>query len=233
MQSTGRSVELRRLYEILDRLMERIGAPIRLGDADVSKIKAKRGVYFFFEPGEKRSGSGSGLRVVRVGTHALARGSRSTLRDRLAQHRGTLRKPGGNHRGSIFRLLIGAALIEREPTLYRRTWGHGSSAPSEVRAMERTLEARVSTYIGAMPFLWLSVDDEPGPESLRGYIERNSIAVLSDWNKQALDPPSAAWLGRDCPRERICGSGLWNSNHVNEFHDRRFLDVLSDLVQAM
>ena len=28
-----------------------------------------------------------------------------------------------------------------------------------------------------MPFLWIAVDDEPGAESLRGYIERNAIDV--------------------------------------------------------
>ncbi len=39
----------------------------------------QRGVYFFFEDGETRSGSGSRHRVVRVGTHALVSGSRATL----------------------------------------------------------------------------------------------------------------------------------------------------------
>ena len=29
-----------------------------------------------------------------------------------------------------------------------------------------------------MPFLWFAIDDAPGPKSLRGYVERNSIALL-------------------------------------------------------
>ena len=47
----------------------------------------------------------------------------------------------------------------------------------------------MSTVIGAMPFLWLAVDDEPGAESLRGDIERNAIALLSNFGKQPVDPP--------------------------------------------
>jgi hypothetical protein len=43
--------------------------------------------------------------------------------------------------------------------------------------MERTIEARVTDYIGAMPFLWLAVDEPLGVETGRGYIERNSILV--------------------------------------------------------
>ena len=71
----------------------------------------RRGVYFFFEEGEVRSDSGSGPRVVRVGTHALTDRSKTTLWNRLAQHRGVARSGGGNHRGSVFRLLVGQALL--------------------------------------------------------------------------------------------------------------------------
>ena len=68
------------------------------------------------------------LRIVRVGTHGLKTGSRSTLWGRLSQHRGT--------------------------------------------SAEADVEARVSHYIGDMPFLWLGVEDEIGTASQRGLIER-------------------------------------------------------------
>ena len=84
-----------------------------------------------------------------------------------------------------------------------------------------------------MPFLWLAVDDEPGPESARGFIERNAIALLSNFGRNLLDPPSASWLGQVCDRERVRRSGLWNSNHVDETHDPRFLDVMAKLVADM
>ena len=55
---------------------------------------------------ETRSGTGAGPRVVRIGTHGLKNGSRSTLWGRLSQHRGSSRSGLGNHRGSSFRLLV-------------------------------------------------------------------------------------------------------------------------------
>jgi hypothetical protein len=47
-----------------------------------------RGVYFFREAGESRSDTGEGLRVVRVGTHALKAGGSTTLWSPLSTHRG-------------------------------------------------------------------------------------------------------------------------------------------------
>src|SRR5690242_15727990 len=85
-----------------------------------------RGVYFFFESGEERTHSGSGPRIVRVGTHALTPASRTTLWRRLSQHRGASNTEGGNHRGSIFRLLVGAAIKQRRQTSEPSSWGVGS-----------------------------------------------------------------------------------------------------------
>jgi len=192
----------------------------------------KRGIYFFMEEGEKRSDTGSGPRVVRIGTHALKVGSGTKLWTRLSQHRGQEKTGGGNHRGSIFRLLVGTALMARE-SWECPTWGQGSTASIEVRAGELTLEREVSKVICAMPFLWLGIDDEPGATSLRGYIERNSIALLSNFSKKPLDGPSEEWLGRYCSRERVRKSGLWNSNHVEECYDPTFLHALEGLVIKM
>jgi hypothetical protein len=55
---------------------------------------------------------------------------------------------GGNHRGSIFRLLVGAALIRRDGQKFP-TWGNGDSAEMAVRDRERALEREVSRVIGA------------------------------------------------------------------------------------
>lgn len=90
---------------------------------------------------------------------------------------------------------------------------------------------QVSNYIGNMPFLWLPIDDLPGPDSLRGYIERNAIGLLSNFNQEFVDPPSNTWLGRDSGRERVRQSGLWNNNHVDEGYDASFLEQLERLVK--
>jgi predicted transcriptional regulator len=191
--------------------------------------RRSRGVYFFREPGEYRSDTGEGPRVVRVGTHALKAGSRTTLWTRLSQHKGQANTGGGNHRGSIFRQIVGAALIKRDSVEFR-TWGEGYSASREVREAEFPLERQVSVVIGNMTCLWLLVEDAAGPESLRGYIERNAIALLSNYNEPPLDPPSKNWLGHFSDRERVRRSGLWNQNHVDEACDPAFLDVFDQMV---
>jgi hypothetical protein len=86
---------------------------------------------------------------------------------------------GGNHKGSIFRLIVGTALNDQEGRKYA-TWGLGNSAPKETRDQEIDLEKAVSRAIGSMPFVWLEIDDEPNASSKRGHIERNSIALLSN-----------------------------------------------------
>jgi hypothetical protein len=152
---TNRLDNLRHFYELIDSLDSKLGGKQRLSDCN-GKVKwPLRGVYFFFERGEVRSESGTGPRVVRVGTHGLTSGSRSTVWGRLAQHRGSRNGLAGNHRGSVFRLLVGAALSARHRELQTPTSGQGQSAQRAIRDAEQELERAVSTYIGAMPFLWL------------------------------------------------------------------------------
>ncbi len=203
-----------------------------LGTVNGRQALPARGVYFFFEVGEARKASGAGLRVVRVGTHSLRVGSRTSLWNRLSQHRGAASSGRGNHRASIFRLLVGAALIAREGYSCA-TWGIQRRKLSEAdRASELPLELRVSSTIAEMHCLWLPIDDAPGPSSERGLIERGSIALLSEWGKPPLDPPSQEWLGSLCNRPKVQSSGLWNNVHVQEMYSPVFLDVLERRVLA-
>jgi hypothetical protein len=118
---------LRRFYVLLTELESNIGGTRRLAEASGSSGWPRRGVYFFQETGELRTDSGAGPRIVRVGTHALRVGSGTSLWTRLAQHKGQVASGAGNYRGSIFRLIVGAALIRREGYAVQ-TWGVGSSA---------------------------------------------------------------------------------------------------------
>ena len=194
----------------------------------------QRGVYFFMEDGELRTDSGEGLRIVRVGTHALTSRSQTTLWNRLLQHKGQEKSGGGNHRGSIFRLLVGSTLVKVDRAACP-TWGIDNTAARDIRLAEKATEREVSRIIRAMPFLWLEVDDAPGPESRRGYLERNSIALLSNLEKPPLDPASPAWRGHACDRgrARVRDSGLWNQNHVEEAYNPAFLDKIENLVDQM
>ena len=83
-----------------------------------------------------------------------------------------------------------------------------------------------------MPFTWLSIDDPPGTGSERGYIERNSIAMLSNAGKESVDAPSAEWLGRHSGRGPVRASGLWNNNHVEEAYEPGFLDRMALAVKS-
>lgn len=234
----SRQKDLDQFYELLDTLRQKLGGERLLSTCTGSQDWPRQGVYFFFEPGEHR-GSSTEPRVVRVGTHAVARGARSTLWKRLRQHRGFLKGSfagGGNHRGSVFRKHVGAAIIGRESRFSSLscTWGKGHSAPIETRLAEHCLEQRVSGYIGSMPFLWLRVDDPAGPLSKRRSIEQNAIGLLSNAAKyQILDPPSPTWLGYMCPNPAINASGLWNIDGVYGGYDAAFLEELKARIANM
>jgi hypothetical protein len=180
------------------------------------------------------------MRVVRIGTHALTSGGKATLWTRLSQHRGPASSAHGNHRGSVFRKLVGNALKGQGRFQEVESWAVAQDASmagsqfgmtgEEIRRCEHALESAVSQHIRAMPFLWVEIDDEAGPRSLRGMIECNSIGLLSNFEKAVVDPPSSAWLGSTCSRERVRRSGLWNENHVDEGYDPDFLSRLEEQV---
>ena len=103
----SRVEDLDRFYYLMNQLKEKVGGYRYLSQCHGTMNWPNRGVYFFFEPGEFRT-DGKTFRVVRVGTHAVSLGSKATLWSRLITHRGHV-DGDGNHRGSVFRLLIGSA----------------------------------------------------------------------------------------------------------------------------
>jgi hypothetical protein len=229
-----RRADLDRFYELLHELERRVGGARLLADEDAGEGLPQRGVYFFFEPGEYRE-DGKTPRVVRVGTHAVSEGSRTTLWHRLAQHRGRLGSGGGNHRGSIFRLHVGTALLNRglATAAAAAQWGSAHRPTAlELREAERQVEQAVSQYIRAMPFLWVAVDDPPSKQSDRKVIEANAIGLLSNLGRDPVDPPSTSWLGHWADRPAVRGSGLWNVNHVDEGYDPSFLSLLERYIKA-
>ena len=238
----NRLPDVKAFYRILAALEGKLGGMRTLAECHGRMNWPDRGVYFFFEPGEVRSDSGEGPRVVRVGTHATTAGSKSRLWGRLSQHRGTAGSGGGNHRGSIMRLLVGVALKTRSAMDHMDTWGTGQNATkacvklgvtsSELRRREHVLETAVSEYIRAMPFLWVDIGDASDPKSDRGLIERNSIGLLGNYLRTPIDPASKKWLGTFCDRERVRGSGLWNNNYVDEEYDPEFLGTFEHYVKG-
>jgi hypothetical protein len=231
-----RGASLVRFYRLLDELKVLNDGLHRLAGAGVDGPWPARGVVWFFEKTEVRQDSGSGPRVVRVGTHALKPELNSTLWERLAAD------GFGQHRGSQFRTLVGLALRDMMGKAEPQSWGRGADAAAAaargqdaaaVLQAEAGLEAAVSLYVGQMPFLFLAVDDAPGPYSQRALIEKNSIALLSNYARPALDAPSTGWLGRRCGREKVPQSGLWNTQHVDAAYDPSFMDAMKSCMEEM
>jgi hypothetical protein len=189
-----------------------------------------RGVYFILDSQQGPPGNRV-PRIVRVGTHAVSAGSRTTLWDRLSTHRGT-GEGSGSHRSSIFRLHVGRARMRERPSAdWPISWAEGQSAPRQIRDKEQMLEREVSGIIGAMRVLWLDIPDEAGPSSERAYIERNAIGLLS---RTCLlkGTGKGEWLGRYSADWRISVSGLWNLNHIFMQPDLDFIDRFEAAVNA-
>lgn len=222
-----RERDIERLYQALRKLESGVEGKRLMSACIGQQGWPKSGVYFFFEPGEVRNGT-TEPRVVRVGTHGVSRGSKATLWNRLRTHRGTGNRVG-NHRSSIFRLHVGAALSAKDPSFMVSTWGVGQAADARLRKAEESLERQVSAHIGSMHVLWLAIEDDASPASDRAYIERNLIGLLAGKSGPA-DPPSKNWLGRFSPDERIRNSGLWNLDFLDYAYWPDFLDVLDEYV---
>jgi hypothetical protein len=229
----ARADALDRLSDCFDALADRTGGYRYLSECDGRMDWPDRGVYFFFAPEERRADGRR--RLTRVGTHAVSAGSGTTLWNRLRTHRGNQRgtfSGGGNHRGSVFRLRVGEALCRRDGISYAYPeWGEGSSADREVRLAELGLERRVSRFIGDLPFLYVAVDDDPGPGSDRARIEQTVISLVSNARKDDVDPRDGDWLGHHSPSGAIRNSGLWNVDHVYDEFDPAGMDCLERWVE--
>jgi hypothetical protein len=224
-----RVLDLDRLYSILRRLRGAAGESRTLSTTVGASNWPTHGVYFFFEDNQYRMLGPFEHRVVRVGTHAVSAGSKSSLWGRVRTHRGGA-DGRGNHRGSIFRLHVGNALRVRGALeQVFSSWGKGQSASADVRLSEELLELEVSEFLGRTSVLHVNVPGPSGPDSDRAYIERNVVALLAG-PTGPLDLPSRDWLGNDSVHESIRLSGMWNVNFVRDVYDPRVLDVLEAYV---
>lgn len=228
------------IEDALDRFLTRLaqlraaqGGGRRLPEIAGARGLPARGVYFFVDPTEPLILGHP--RIVRVGTHAVSEGSRSTLKQRLAQHRGRLAEAGGNHRGSIFRLLVGEALIARGLAPDCPSWGMKGArsaaaavlarSPDDLAAAEAPVEQAVSAYLSGLEVVFAPVDDAPSRESARGVIERGAIALLAEAARRGLVTPGPDWLGHWSRRPTVHTAALWNQNHVAEPWSPEFLGI--------
>jgi len=210
----------------------------QIGDMNLTKLSGtlppwkliKRGIYIFLGQNIDTDNA-IYSQIVRVGTHSVkSGGSKSTIWGRLRQHKGNIGDGGGNHRGSIFRLLVGDAVIRKEGLEDQfPDWGVKRNAPKSVRKTELPLEQRVSKYIRQLPCLVIKVDPETNGPRHRGYLERNMIALLSQIQRN----DTQTWLGEYSSRAAVRDSKLWNNNHTDEQYDPEFLNLLEYYIKEM
>lgn len=217
--------DLKQLYNLIS-LARGSGRTFLLRDLSKQKLPA-RGVYIFVDLSEHNFNQTPG-RIVRIGTHAVSEGSKSTLKTRLRQHFG-LADGTGNHRGSIFRLHVGRALLEKDAMRDQlQSWGSGQHAPSEIRALESRHEIRVSEYLRELEVYVLHIDDAPNKNSLRAAVERQLIALCSE-ELHPIDRASENWLGRYSPMQSIVKSGLWNLRDVGRKYEPSSVGSIEDI----
>ena len=207
---SNRQQNIDRFYSLLDKVIEKF--PKQTLDIMSKDRLPEKGVYFFFEQDELRNDSNI-ERVVRIGTHAAIKNSNATLYDRLYNHKGS-KDLSGNHRGSVFRKLIGESLINRD-TLDYPYWGDRTKKKDKlVKLSEKPLEKIVSSYLHTLTYTVLEIPGISSKDNDRAFIEENSIALLSNYQKTKIDQNSKKWLGLYSNNHKVIESGLWNSDCV-------------------
>lgn len=56
------------------------------------------------------------------------------------------------------------------------------------------------------------------------------IALVSNYQTEAIDPRAETWLGQHSPNETLRRSGLWNINRVDEAYDPGFLARFAEAI---
>jgi hypothetical protein len=221
--------DLRKLYGLIDLARQR-GETFLLRELSDQSLP-ERGVYIFIDRNE-RNVFGDGYRIVRIGTHGVSRGSKSTLRDRLRNHMGPSQGAGG-HRGSVFRLHVGRAMLEAQPQGWGAlpTWGVGQQASKDILEGELAHERLVTKYLGELEVFILPINDEPSKNSLRAKVETQLIGLMSA-DDIPIECPSTTWLGLHSPMPTIAATGLWNIRDVGRPYGPSKTGSVTDLINS-
>ena len=166
-------------------------------------VPFRDGLYFFYEQGEASTHAIAG-RIVRIGNHPR---SDERLVARLREHY------AGSKNASVFRLLLGGALIRRDDPSSACLapgpgQGHWERHMEAACARCAPYEQRVSALLGDR-FRIRCVRIENREE--RNRLESRLIATVAACT---VCGPSTNWLGRFASSEKVKASGLWNSEFV-------------------
>lgn len=157
----------------------------------------KDGLYLFYERGEA-SGHGPDGRIVRIGNHPRSDGR---LEQRLRMHY------SGNKNGSVFRTLLGGALIRKQDPS-SSCFVHWEKHMAKSCSLCRPIEADVSALLRKQfSFRLVAIPERAD----RNTMEALLVATIAACR---ICQPSPAWLGRYAYSAKVRASGLWNSEFV-------------------
>jgi len=171
-----------------------------------NEVGFKNGLYFFYEDGERDKHGLREGRIVRVGNHPRAQNG---LIQRLSNHY------SGNKNGSVFRRLLGGALIRRtsprSPCLAPCPGkGHWERQNSTACANCNKLEAEVSAYIRRhCHFRCVAIINR----QQRNRFEALLIATIAQCSRCT---PSKSWRGWRAYPQEVRSASLWNVQHVGD-----------------
>lgn len=225
MRTVDRQKRVDEFYELLSTAQKKFRMRL-LEDLNRNIKLPTHGVYFFFDENQRRINGE--LRVIRIGTHAARINSKATLYRRLRQHQGTIKNKLGNHRLSVFRELVGLSLMETSGIVIN-SWGQKKNKTG----LEVDIEREVTSYLSKQLFMVVEVPGESFKDNDRAFIEKNAIGLLSNYQREEIDPVNSLWLGKSSGIYKVSQSGLWNSDHVDFKDLNNFLPRLQRYVEHM
>jgi hypothetical protein len=78
-------------------------------------------------------------------------------------------------------------------------------------------KSKIDGYIHKLPYLFVTVNNTA---DLR-LIEKGTIEIISNYNKQPIHIPSKEWLGYNHKNGKIIKSHIWNIHHTGNYSDKK------------
>ncbi len=200
------------IYNLLERIPE-IGFKSNKADLPLN------GVYFAYEASESVNIGGNMFRrVVRIGSH-LGQGN---LFNRIRSHYGQVNSLKGNSGRSVFRKLIGAAIIKRENIgeVKLHDWLE-ETTPEEI-------EHKVSKYLrDNVTFRCIAIEKKDERLEVESYLI--SLFARIEPGKQ-----SPGWLGNDSHCPKVRAYGIWNRKDTDgsALKNERWSNVISAFLRT-
>jgi hypothetical protein len=94
-------------------------------------------------------------------------------------------------------------------------------------------KCEIDDYIHHLPYLFVTIKNT---EEL-SRIEKGTIEIISNYNKQPIHIPRKEWLGYNHKNDKIIKSHIWNIRHTGNYSDKKdynqILMLLEEYIEKM